>query len=534
MTTNKLSRRQVLRGAGGVTLGLPFLPSLFPRSAKAAGPGGPPRLVVTAQQHGGIREHMYPARPPNKTTMYSGHDIHWGRLSRAVQNGKATVSRIVQGDASVLTERLLSKMNILRGFDSMEMHRHNNTAFGGMTGDEFSEYVMDRGYQEEGGWPSVDQIAANSSVYNPPGSFKERSLVIASGWSSSLYHANPTRKNDFVTFVETQFQPEKMFDKLFLGSTPEPAPDSPRKPLVDHVLENYKQLRGSNRRLSAADRNRLDIHIEMMADLQRRVTAAGSQVPGAGCGELSRPPALIDPRSRGEASLRSPSESIQLYQLYNDLIVAAFQCGVTRVAAISVDPFRDYFMPLTYSDGEGAFHDKAHGGESDPGLQLYFEKGVLDLASKLDIDEGNGETYLDNTIIIYTNDQGYHTHSGTDRPFVTLGGGGGFFKTGYYVDYRNHNVSFNDGGSSFHSGLLFNQFWANVLLALGIPKSEWDGYGGSGLGAANVGFGGRGRGYGPVFTSLEAQGGGGGFYPVPGDYVTGVLEQAGEKLPIVT
>lgn len=40
------SRRMFLRTASGMALGLPFLPSLLPRSAEAGGSGSPRRFIA--------------------------------------------------------------------------------------------------------------------------------------------------------------------------------------------------------------------------------------------------------------------------------------------------------------------------------------------------------------------------------------------------------------------------------------------------------------------------------------------------------
>ena len=83
------------------------------------------------------------------------------------------------------------------------------------------------------------------------------------------------------------------------------------------------------------------------------------------------------------------------------------------------------------------------------------------------------------------------THSSLTIPTVTMGGAGGFFKTGRFVDYRrmqpdskiiyapqaNFNPEFDQ-----QLGILNNQFFANVLLAMGIPRPEFERWGHRGYG----------------------------------------------------
>ena len=66
----------------------------------------------------------------------------------------------------------------------------------------------------------------------------------------------------------------ELFNKIFVPPTT--GGPAPRAPIVDRVLENYKRLRNGNRRLSAADRQRLDDHMARIAELQRKLTATVS------------------------------------------------------------------------------------------------------------------------------------------------------------------------------------------------------------------------------------------------------------------
>src|SRR5688500_4796197 len=59
MNRKTFSRRDLIRGAGGITIALPFLPSLLPRQARAATP--PKRFVVFNHPEGVIANEWQPA-----------------------------------------------------------------------------------------------------------------------------------------------------------------------------------------------------------------------------------------------------------------------------------------------------------------------------------------------------------------------------------------------------------------------------------------------------------------------------------------
>ena len=92
-----MRRRQFLRGLGGLTLALPFLPSLLPRSAQSAPGDMPKRFIAMATSHGGIwTRSMYPDRASlTDTRMYAGHEIRGGRLTRRIDSGRAVISPVL-------------------------------------------------------------------------------------------------------------------------------------------------------------------------------------------------------------------------------------------------------------------------------------------------------------------------------------------------------------------------------------------------------------------------------------------------------
>lgn len=220
--------------------------------------------------------------------------------------------------------------------------------------------------------------------------------------------------------------------------------------------------------------------------------------------------------------------------------MAAFTCGLTRVATATVSDDIDPFIDWT---GYPGWHELAHAADKTKipndykadADQNFFESVVLDLARKLDaIEETPGSTYLDNTLICWTQEASWDAHVQSEKLCFTIGNVNNYFKTGNYLDvrnireqsivsgYKNDRPELEPRGPHFgYAGLLMNQWWANILYALGIPKSEWEGYSKAGSGS----------GYGPhrlVDTTL------GGIKAVPEAYHPQVIANAGAKLPIIT
>ncbi len=537
MSTEHKNRRQFLRGAGGVTLALPFLPSLLPRSAKAAVPGGmPPRLVLIAQIHGGYFDRFH-GKPtlPNKMPLYPGHDMNWGPLSgpsgiATTSDGRTTISPILNAPSNVLRPELIKKMNVLRGLDSPSASGHTWAAFGNLgtearTNGEGSTCQSGNCFFPPYGIPSVDQLAAWSDSYYPKDHrASTRSIQTGPANNQSWVHNVASTASGYTQAAKSQTDPNKLFTELFMDFTvPTPGVTPPlpvvrpplRQPLVDYLLDSYKNLRTSGR-LSTLDKQRLDGHIDSLAQLQKDVNNIGTPIPtGVGC---SKPNVTMAPKD----------ESAAHFAVMNDIISMAFKCGISRIATIQGSQqqttFFDGGIPVI---GGNPWHELCHQsvvrfeGNSVGHAKVYqkfFEKIVLDLANKLDVTEAGDQTYLDNTLIVFNNSEGVYTHTSSDLAIATLGGAGGALKTGNFIDYRNLTKKI---GSAF-AGLYVNQFWATVIKALGIPRREWDRYGTPG------------KGYGPLAFSQTSTSETMGKMLTSGLYVDGVSDNSGNSLPILT
>jgi len=105
-----------------------------------------------------------------------------------------------------------------------------------------------------------------------------------------------------------------------------------------------------------------------------------------------------------------------------------------------------------------------------------FEHVFLNLANKLNVEEGPDCNILDNTLIAWTQESGEATHESRSAPVITCGSAGGFLSTGNYCDYRNLSdagVVYAWGQAMGASGLLHSQWLATALQAMGLSPSEW-------------------------------------------------------------
>jgi hypothetical protein len=483
-------RRHFLRGLGSFALALPFMESLLSRSASAAPTAATPRFVALLSGHGGIwPENMYPADATLDQThdLYPGHLARWGALQPSIDGGVAELSPVLRADASLLTDALASKLMVVRGLDLAFKMGH---CCSGALGNYADGNALVNAGITLPKRPTIDQVMAwSDSFYDDLTSIKLRSMQIGAQTRDGLSwsYSNPSDKSGPVEGLPTANSSLALFNQIFV---PDEVSSEPQRPLVvDRVFESYQRLQsgafGAAARLSGDDRRRLDDHMDRLFELERRLTATAS------CTGVATP--ALDAHDY-PAFNGKPADMAQHFQLYNDVIVAAFICGTSRIASIALGMSNGWVAGYN-----GNWHqDVAH--ESDQPIpspaqalnvasnQTIFENVFLDLASKLDIEEADGMTYLDNSLLLWVQECGEITHYSHSMPTVAAGRAGGFFKTGKYIDYRNrNNLELQSSESALwkqqRPGVLYNQWLATVLQSMKVPPSEFevDGVPGYGL-----------------------------------------------------
>ncbi len=470
MQSDKLFRRQVLRGAGGFALALPLLPSLQPRNAHAA--SGAKRFVAFATDQGGsFYKDTYPERSTltHKESPYPGHEIGWGPLPRRTEGGLAKLSNILSAPESQLTERLIGKMNVICGLDVPYYLSHHT---GGHLGCFARNDRHDPGSAAQPFIPTIDQVMAWSPKFYPRlDGIKHRSIVTGrDSHGVSFGHSNPSAGSGMVQKVSVKSNLSNLFNDIF---QPMVAAPSRRTPIVDRVMENYKDLREGNRRLSVEDRRRLDDHMSRLAELQRSLTV----VRGTNCTEGARPE--LDGAAGGLAASKN------YFGALNDIIATAFSCDTTRIIVFHV---KDTFSNFTGSWHQSVAHQNWQSQSAyDTLIESYrqvFRHVFVDLIAKLDVDAGQGRTILDDSLVQWTQECGPESHMSISLPVITAGSAGGFFRTGMFVDYRNMttpaarlgmNVTERIGDvPAKYAGLLYQSWLGTALAAMGIPRADWE------------------------------------------------------------
>ncbi len=404
MPNRLVSRRAALRGIG-VTLALPFLEATASASAAArlGRPQAPVRLATLFHPNG-----VY---PPNWNPEGTGRNYKTSRILaplEAVRDDVTVISNLgtgAQGHVGATSAFLTGTP--LHKKASGRINTPN-------MGTSLDQFVAERIGQDSA-------IASLEVGTEPPRSGGENGLAIS--------YANTVSWRSDNTKVDPEIEPQAVFDRLFGVSKKTRGELADEASIIDHVLEDAQAMR---KRGSSADRHKLDEFLTSVRTVEQRIQRnLNPSNPDADWKplvepELYRPDAGI-PATRDE----------HLRQML-DLIVLAFQTNTTRVATFMMAHgfSRQNF---TFLEGvNGDHHSISHHKETPELTEPYtivsswYVTQLVYLVEKMKaVQEGDGRTLLDNTMILYGSAlKNGNGHTTQDLPVLVAGRGGGKLSPG--------------------------------------------------------------------------------------------------------
>jgi hypothetical protein len=422
-----MSRRALLRGAGGAAMALPFLES---SSFAAAAPSAPPlRFVVYMQGEGNLSKLW---RPP----VLANDALQLSEMLQplAAHQQKLTV---ISGVSNKIAPMHTSNGHNAPGHTIMTAALVDTTG----TGSFDKSIEVKQGSLSLG--PSIDHFIAdqlklkepvNLAVGGPgPGENQMWYKVKAAGATG----ANPVAplNND----------PINAFQTYLGGLASGPAVPMTRadrfhaqkKSILDGVLSSFNALKTQ---VGSADRIRLEMH----ADAIRSIETTLDYVPPVQCNGLTQmvPPGYKLPRG-GPYTAMDVQANLMI-----DVMVNALACGASQIMTLQdteYDSPEFEFLPVGPVKG---WHAQVHNDPSlglgypsnneNPTLKagfLYYAGVFNRLLDKMDaIVEPNGKTLLDNSLVLWIAEFGDgQTHNPANLPVVLAGGAQGQIKTNRHL-----------------------------------------------------------------------------------------------------
>jgi len=400
-----LSRRRFLRAAG-VSLALPFLPSALPRELWAAGNENPRRMLFWFVPNGMQMDWWTPS------SSGLGYDLpemleplapiqHKVSVLSGLGNAAARVPG-VPGDHARGTGTFLTCTTLNHSVDDISNNASVDQvaaqALGGDTLFPSLELGMD------GGSPVGDCDNGYSCAY-------QRNI----SW------AGPTTPLPKLT------DPRLLFSRLFAGVDPSltAAEIERRRVMRLSVLDSvYADAQRMQVRLSRTDSLKMDEYLNAVRELEERINQLGN----SSCTAPSSPPSGLEFSERLAA--------------LTELMVIAMRCDLTRITTFMFGnggSNRNFF----FLGAPGAHHEISHHQNNPDNLLKLRTIGrweverFVDLLLAMDaVDEGNGCTLLDNSLVYFGSEiADGDSHSHFNLPVLLAGGGGGETVPGRHIIY---------------------------------------------------------------------------------------------------
>lgn len=451
MSSFRLSRRAMLRGALGTAIGLPLLECMVDEKGVAYAAGStvplryflfycPTSLVVS----GSTREAMTPTR------VGANFDV-----TPVLQ---PLADRGVTGDVSVVSGLFVSPVD---GPGAYKDDHHGQAPFAVMSGVR-SGWTAPTWRPQ--GW-SADQIVA-------------KEIGTTTRFPYLYYQIDPRTGGMPVCFEQTrgfsgepalvyrtidpQTSPTLAYRQLFAGFVPQGSKPDPQAELDLRLRKSSlsyagDRIRALQARLGATDKRTLDEHLTKIRELELRL--GSSVAASASCRDPKLP--ATDPAN---VSTDVPNQEARA-ALFVDLIEMAFACDLTRVITLggtSEMTGSGMRSPLWANIGglHGEVQHRGAQAELDAANRWFVDVYARVLARLKATTEGT-TTVLDRTAALFvmeggkgmtsdpqrSGDGGQDSNHSVDRSLMMVGGRAGGLKPGQHVSLL---------GRDLHHGTVFN------------------------------------------------------------------------------
>jgi hypothetical protein len=464
-----VNRRAFLYGAGGIAIGLPYLEGLPERSAWAQ--GAEPVFTMFIVAACGVEPKRF---WPTESS---------GALSQILATGDKAINELKDHAANLL---ILKNVNFPN--DRPSGCGHAEGLCQSLTG----RAPKSNGSQAQASGPSVDFTISKAA--NPSGTAP---LTLYGGNLNNGFIEERISFDDSGKVRAATDSPYKLYQALMgiaqpagsgtggtggTGAEPPPAPVMTdwllkrRQSANDLVKAELDSLRQSPK-ISAADKQRLDLHFSAIRDVEITMTGGtggtgGVVTPLFGC-------TLDNIDTQGLSAMQSyrynknglgTGGMEHVVELHMQLVALAFACNHNRVASLQWGDGTDattYDVPSNKTLGNWGLHFISHRTQSNSAVgqnataeAAHAEIDVVrmqTLARGLNHFRDRGLS--DNSVVVWTNHVAEGGHSMKNVPFILWGNAGGHLKQDALVD-----------GTGFNNAAIYNTI---ITAATGTPTTDF-------------------------------------------------------------
>lgn len=423
-----LSRRNFLR-ANGALVSLPFLHSL--PLANAAGKTAKPskKLVIVYVPNGVVRRTFFPGEEAAELPGFiGGFNADKVKEERRFKNEpgiyKHELSSTLQAIAPIQDD-----VTLITGLDrtyknGQDVHAQGASCY-------LTSLSPEQATEQNVRYPngrSLDQVIGDHVGQSTVFKTLEISCNGFTSGKESIYFDNISWYGPDKIAPSIR-DPKKLYNRLFLSSSYR----NHIADVTDLVLADAKSL---SAKLNHEDRQTLGEFMEMVRNVEVRIDKLQKLVAGA---NIKEPAAERLPRG-------------DYIRLQADLMLMAFQMGITNIATFMVGPER-WDATLLY---EGVFekpvqhHSMTHNQRGEGYLEVqkidifHLQQFKYMVERMKSIQEADGSTMLDNSLISYGAGLGDGaTHQYFDLPYLVAGKAQGQVKQGRFIRAKSGTLNSN-------------------------------------------------------------------------------------------
>lgn len=451
-----LSRRTLLRSAGGIAMALPMLEAMLPRRASADAMAPPRRFLSWSQPNGTV--------PPKwRPTAGTGElDFTLSPILSPLERHKADLV-------------VLQNLSIINAYG----HHYCSTLTGRAAVDDGYPVLRATGI-------SLDQELAKRWAGKTAIPSLQLGVMIG---SSDAQLTSAVSWAGAGTAMPAENNPYAVFARLFNGNDLAAA-EATRLKLKRRrsVLDSVKAQRVSvSQRLGAADKHVVDGYYDSVRQIETELLAL-EQKQAEQCGPSALP---VDPSVAGKTPFWMVNDNTAaVLGLHFQLIALAFQCDLTRVITLTVAGSGGSARTCEYvpgvtkqNDWHGWSHQVETGNEGpmvaiDTWYHAQLAKLIDGLKSRI---QPSGNSLLRDTLVFVNNEYGPNgpvaylpkldggllnlSHQTNLMPFLLLGQAGGALRTG-----RNIICPWNTAEGAYEQrgiGFSHTQLLVSILNAMG-------------------------------------------------------------------
>ncbi len=407
ITKRHLPRRTFLKGVGA-TLALPMLDAMVP--AFAATTKQAPRLGFVYVPHGAVMAHWKP------DTVGSGFEFK--QILKPLEPYRDRlniVSQLHHRAADSTAVHSLSPTTWLSGVRPKPTQGVD--AYAGVTADQIAAAAIG----QDTLLPSMELATEDHS-----------GLIGACDRDYGCIYMNTLSWRTETSPMPMEINPRKVFERMFGQGGSEEARLARRREDRSILDALTAQATGLQHQLGGHDRETLDLYLEGVREIERRLTRAESQI--------SLNPDLTIP----EAPAGIPFEYEDHVDTMFDLLALAYQADITRVFTFMMarEVSNRTYTQVGVTEGHHAVshhQNRAEKLEMNARIQNYHIGLFGKFLAKLDATPDGDGSLLDHAILLYgSNMSNSNAHDHYPLPNVVVGGGNGRITGGQHVLCAEH------------------------------------------------------------------------------------------------